>query len=206
MDKLNLEQKLEQFEEFFSIKHTIKVNIKCLSADFVLPHNDELVEHMPYVFKVASELVSIDSKALRPLRNMGEHAGELAEFLNHLSRKIDLMMSLILQQEDDPELAHESYKFGGGGTIIISKSALPIGQVTELKLFIREEAAAIFCFAEVIACQKQDDDYHISLVFTRIREQDQDLLVRASLHLQAANLRKRNLKLNKDQQHKNESD
>ena len=98
MDRLSLEQKLEQFEEFFSIKHAIKVNIKCLSADFVLPHIDELGEHMPYAFKVASELVSIDSKALRPLRGMGEHAGELAEFLNHLSRKIDSMMSLVLQQ------------------------------------------------------------------------------------------------------------
>jgi hypothetical protein len=206
MDKLSLEQKLEQFDEFFSIKHAIKVNMRCLPIDFVLPHIDELVEHMPYAFKVASELVSIESKALRPLRNMGEHAGELAEFLNHLNRKIDLMMSLILQQQDDPALAHESYKFGGGGIVIISKTALPIGQGTELKLFIKEEASAIFCFAEVIACQKQDDSYHVSLIYTRIREQDQDLLVRASLHLQAANLRKRNLKLNKDHQHKNESD
>jgi hypothetical protein len=206
MDTLSLEQKLEQFEEFFSIKHAIKVNMKCLPADFVLPRINELVEHMPHAFKVASEIVSIDSKALRPLRNIGEHASELAVFLNHLSRKIDLMMSLILQQQDDPAQAHESYKFGGGGTVIISETAIPIGQVTELKLFIKEEAAAIFCFAEVIACKKQDDSYHISLVFTRIREQDQDQLVRASLHLQASNLRKRNLELNKDQQHKNESD
>jgi hypothetical protein len=31
----------------------------------------------------------------------------------------------------------------------------------------------------------------VSIIFTRIREEDQDLLVKASLHLQAANLRKR---------------
>jgi hypothetical protein len=206
MDKLSLEQKQEQFDEFFSIKHAIKVNLKCLPIDFVLPHIDELAEYMPYAFKVAGELVSIDSKALRPLRNVGEQAGELAEFLNHLSHKMDLMMSLILQQQDDPALAHESYKFGGGGIVVVSKNELAIGQLTELKLFIREEASAVFCFGEVIGCQKQDDNYHISIVYTRIREQDQDLLVRASLHLQAANLRKRNLKLNQDPQHKNETD
>jgi hypothetical protein len=34
------------------------------------------------------------------------------------------------------------------------------------------------------------------LIYTRIREEDQDLLVTASLHLQAANLRKRKNKEN----------
>ena len=45
--------------------------------------------------------------------------------------------------------------------------------------------------AEVIACVEVEDKYHISLIFTRIREEDQELLVRASLHLQTQQLRKR---------------
>jgi hypothetical protein len=191
MQNLTLEKKHQQFDEFFMIKYDIPVNMRLLEEDFVLPEIDDLHQHMPYEFQIASELSGIDTKALRPLRRLGEHAVELAEFLNHQSRKIDLMMSLILQQHSKHEQSFHSLKFGGGGIVLDSKNALSISAKIELKLFLREEAAAIFCFAEVIACKPVDDTYHVSLIFTRIREEDQDLLVKASLHLQAAKLRKR---------------
>ena len=191
MQDLTLEEKHQQFDEFFMIKHNIPVNMRLVADDFVLPDIDDLHQHMPYEFQIASELSAIDTKALRPLRGLGEHAIELAEFLNHQSRKIDLMMSLILQQHTHHEHTYNSLQFGGGGIILSSDSELLVGGIIELKLFLKEEASAIFCFAEVIACKPVDDTYHVSLIFTRIREEDQDLLVTASLHLQAANLRKR---------------
>lgn len=191
MQHLTLEQKHEQFAEFFMIKHAVPLNMRLMDADFVLPEVDNIHQHMPYAFQVASELSTIDSKALRPLRNMGDHAVELVEFLNHQSRKIDLMMSLILQQQSKHEQSYHALQFGGGGVMVQSDIEWPLGGIVELKLFLKEEASAIFCFAEVIACKQVDDTYHVSLIFTCIRDADQDLLVRASLHLQAANLRKR---------------
>ena len=191
MQNLTLEQKHQQFDEFFMIKYNIPVNMRLVAADFVLPEIDDLHQHMPYEFQIASELSDIDTKALRPLRRLGEHAVELAEFLNHQSRKIDLMMSLILQQHTNNAQTHHSVQFGGGGIVVMSENELSIGGIFELKLFIREEASAIFCFAEVIACKPVDDTYHVSLSFNCIRDEDQDLLVKASLHLQSANLRKR---------------
>ena len=191
MHTLTLEQKHAQFTEFFMIKHDLPANICRMPDDFKLPEVEDLNQHMPYEFQIASELSSIDTKALRPLRSLGEHAIELAEFLNQQARKIDLMMSLILQQHAKQEDTFHSIEFGGGGIIIECPVEWQIGDITELKLFLREEASAIFCFAEVIACKPVDDKYHVSLIFTRIRDEDQDLLVRASLHLQAANLRKR---------------
>ncbi|MFT6896634.1 MAG: hypothetical protein ACJA13_001037 [Paraglaciecola sp.] len=191
MDRLSLEQKQQQFNEFFTIEHAVQVNMACVATDFQLPDIDDLGDHMPYAFRVASEVSAIDAKALRPLRNMGDHGIELADFLNAQSRKIDLLMSLILQQQDDTGQAFKSHKFGGGGIILISDTPVELGQIAELKIFLKEEAAAIFCFGEVIACQNVTDSYHISLIFNRIREEDQDLLVRASLHLQTLQLRKR---------------
>ena len=191
MQDMTLEEKHHQFDEFFMIKHNILVNMRLVADDFELPETDDLHQHMPYEFQIASELSSIDTKALRPLRGLGEHAIELAEFLNHQSRKINLMMSLILQQHSKQEQTYHSVQFGGGGIVLVSESELAIGGTIELKLFIREEATAIFCFAEVIACKRVEDKYHVSMIFNRIREEDQDLLVKASLHLQAANLRKR---------------
>ena len=193
MQNLTLEQKHQQFDEFFMIKHNIPINMCLVADDFLVPDIDDLHQHMPYEFQIASELSGIDVKALRPLRRLGEHAVELAEFLNHQSRKIDLMMSLILQQHLKHEHTYYSVKFGGGGIVIDSETALEIGGTLELKLFVREEYTAIYCFAEVIACKPVDDTYHVSLIFSCIREEDQDLLVKASLHLQAANLRKRKI-------------
>jgi hypothetical protein len=191
MDKSTLEQKHEQFNEFFMIKHSLPVNIKRLDKSFTLPDTEQLHNHMPYVFQVASELAEIEAKALRPLRSLGEHAIELADFLNHQSRKIDLMMSLILQQQSDPQDNFSSTQFGGGGISVLTDTKIEVGEYLELKIFLREEASAIFCYAETINCEATPDGFLTSMIFSRIREEDQDLLVKASLHLQAANLRKR---------------
>lgn len=191
VESLTLAEKQAQFNEFFLISHAIKVNMRQLDEHFALPDNEQLEDHMPYAFRIASEMASIESQALRPLRNLSDHASELVNYLNHQSRKIDLMMSYILHQQDDPDYRFESIRFGGGGVIIQHPTPLDVGTQAELKLFVSEEAAAIFCYGEVITCQQESDGYHIAFIFTRIREQDQELLVRASLHLQTQQLRKR---------------
>ncbi|TPV55356.1 PilZ domain-containing protein [Aestuariibacter sp. GS-14] len=192
MDSLTLEQKQAQFNEFFLISHALKVNVRTLPSDFVLPEPDRLEEHMPYAFRIASEMSSIETQALRPLRNLSTHASDLVNYLTHQSRKIDLMMSYILHQQDDPNYRTDSIRFGGGGVVVNHNSELAVGTVAELKIFVSEEAAAVFCYGEVIACQQESNGYHIAFIFTRIREQDQELLVRASLHLQTQQLKKRN--------------
>lgn len=191
MENLSLEEKKAQFDEYFSILHKINVNVKPLAEDEKVPTEAGLESVMPYAFRVASEMASIEAQALRPLRHLSDHAESLAEYLNHQARKIDLMMSFILHQQDEPSHRYNTLKFGGGGLIIQSSSAMAVGQQAELKLFLDAEAAALFCYGEVITCENTDDGYHIAFVFNSIREQDQELLVRASLHLQTQQLRKR---------------
>ncbi|MCW8108769.1 PilZ domain-containing protein [Alteromonas ponticola] len=194
MDNLTLEQKKAQFDEFFMIAHPIKININLLTDDFVLPELEKFDDVMPFAFRVASEMSTVHSQSLRPLRGLSEHASDLVDYLNLQSRKIDLMMSYILQQQDEPEARFETVKFGGGGLVVHHDAEIPIGTKAELKLFLTEEAAAIFCYGEVITCQPAEDEYHIAFIFNRIREEDQELLVRASLHLQTQQLRKRSQK------------
>ncbi|MCW8090614.1 PilZ domain-containing protein [Alteromonas sp. ASW11-130] len=196
MDNLSLEQKQAQFDEFFMIAHPLKINITPLDDDFTLPDTGELDDVMPYAFRIANEMSSIQSQALRPLRGLSDHATELVDYLHLQSRKIDLMMSYILQQQDEPDTRFEALKFGGGGIVVHHHDVIPVGTKAELKLFLNEEAAAIFCYGEVITCQQAEDEYHIAFIFNRIREEDQELLVRASLHLQTQQLRKRSQKRN----------
>ncbi len=196
MDNLTLKQKQAQFDEFFMIAHPLKINIQLLSDDTKLPELNELDEAMPYAFRIANEMSTVQSQSLRPLRGLSEHASDLVDYLNLQSRKIDLMMSYILQQQDEPQARFEAVKFGGGGIVVHHETDIPVGTNAQLKLFLTEEAAAIFCYGEVIACQQAADEYHIAFIFNRIREEDQELLVRASLHLQTQQLRKRSQKRN----------
>lgn len=191
MSELSLEQKQAQFDEYFSIAHCINANVRPLGIDETVPDEDALEDSMPYAFRIASEMAALEAQAIRPLRNLGDHAETLAEYLNHQSRKIDLMMSFVLHQQDEPEHRFKTVKLGGGGVIIESKEAIDVGTKAELKLFLDAEAAAIFCYGEVITCEQNEDSYHIAFIFNSIREQDQELLVRASLHIQTQQLRKR---------------
>ena len=191
MSELSLEQKKAQFDEYFSIAHSINANVRPLGENEKVPDEENLEESMPYAFRIASEMAALEAQAIRPLRNLGDHAETLAEYLNHQSRKIDLMMSFVLHQQDEPEYRHKTVKLGGGGVIIESSAPLEVGKYAELKLFLDAEAAAIFCFGEVITCEQVEDSYHIAFIFNTIREQDQELLVRASLHIQTQQLRKR---------------
>ncbi len=191
MSEQSLEEKQAQFDEYFSIAHGINVNVRPLEDGENVPVDDELEDAMPYAFRIASEMAALEAQALRPLRNLSEHAETLAEYLNHQARKIDLMMSFVLHQQDEPDYRFKSVKFGGGGVIVAMPTALEVGQHAELKLFLDAEAAAIFCYAEAISCEQTEDGYHTTFIFTTIREQDQELLVRASLHIQTLQLRKR---------------
>ena len=191
MDTQTLADKQAQFDEFFMIAHDIAVNVKTVAADFVIPPHQQLETSMPYAFRIAGEMAAIEAQALRPLRNLGDHASALTDYLNHQAKKIDLMMSYILQQQDEEQYRYHTVKFGGGGVIIHSPTPLEPGTLAELKLFLLQEAAAVFCYGEVISCQQHEDDYHIAFIFSSIRETDQELLVRASLHLQTQQLRKR---------------
>ncbi|XOV78232.1 MAG: PilZ domain-containing protein [Aestuariibacter sp.] len=183
--------KKQQFNEFFNIEHDINVNIVPLAPEFELPEIEDIEQHMPYAFRMASEISTIESKAIRPLRNISDHASELAAYLTQLSKKIDLMMSYVLHQQDDHDKRFIARRFGGGGIIVRSTEAFELGKHFQLKLFLEEEATAVFCYGEVIACDPSEDGFDITLIFSRIREQDQELLVKASLHLQTKQLKKR---------------
>ena len=190
MSNETLAEKKAQFDEYFMIAHDIPVNVQPV-ADNAEPATADLDSCMPYAFRIAGEMAAIEAQALRPLRNLGDHAAALTEYLNHQARKIDLMMSYILQQQDDEKCRYTTTRFGGGGIVVQSSEPFTPGTHAELKVFLNQEAAAIYCFGEVIACEAQEDGYHISFIFSSIREQDQELLVRASLHLQTQQLRKR---------------
>jgi len=149
---------------------------------------------MPMPFKLASDMVTIDQAALRPLQALTGVTGQLVEFLNHQSHKIDLLIGYILSQQDEEQHRYQGIKFGGGGVKFSAQTAFELGQKLEMKLFLLENNCAVYCYGEVIDVVENTENaqspFQHKVIFHFIREDDREVLVRTSLHEQSKQLQK----------------
>ena len=51
-----------------------------------------------------------------------------------------------------------------------------------------EDAAAIFCYGKIVDIEQLEESKKYTLIFCRIRDDDREIVVRASLHLQSKQL------------------
>ena len=182
-----IEDKLAKYHEFFSIKHNFSINILPLELTEVTTF-DCFLANMPTPFKMASDMKSIDQSALRPLQAVSGVAGQLVEFLNHQSKKIDLLIGYILSQQDDEEHRYQGIEFGGGGLLFTASKAFELAQLLEMKIFLLNKNCAVYCYGEVIEVKQDQAGYLHKVIFHFIREDDREILVRNSLHEQSKQL------------------
>ncbi|QFU04684.1 hypothetical protein FIU82_06615 [Pseudoalteromonas sp. THAF3] len=184
-------EKSELFAEFFQIQESVNVVVESIESALVPTDADALERDIPPLFRLANEVNTLEQSALRPLRLLGETANELAHYLSLQSRKIDLILSHILMQESTDQPSERCQSYGGSGFTLRREQPMEVGQYVRCKLFLEQEAAAIYCYGEVIEVDTQGDGCLHKILFATIREQDQELLVRASLHAQTRQLKKR---------------
>lgn len=199
------EQKLQQYHEFFAIEYDFTLNIMPLEASEVTSF-ECFIKSMPMPFKLASDMITIDQAALRPLQALTGVTGQLVDFLNHQSQKIDLLIGYILSQQDEEQHRYKGIKFGGGGVKFTASSAFELSQKLEIKIFLLENNCAVYCYGEVIevteVISKENQEteakkeYQHKVIFHFIREDDREVLVRTSLHEQSKQLQKLSQKRN----------
>jgi len=206
-------EKSEQFNEFFSIKHEFNVNIQPLQLTSPISF-DDFIQLMPHPFKMASDIITLDQAALKPLQGVSAVAGQLVEYLHHQAKKIDLLVSYILSQEDKEDARYPGLEFGGSGVIFNCSEQLALGQILALKIFLLSENCAVYCHVEVIENESVENDsnkeqtlecnraktYQHKVIFNHIRDEDRETLVRTSLHLQSKQLQVLTQQRNKEQQ------
>ena len=183
-------------EQFFSVTHATPVNVIPMPGDFHLPSLEALEAELPEPFRIASSITSIDMVTSRLLRNQSESMHDLVEIINQQSRKIDMIMGYVLSVQDHPEHRFHTLRFGAGQLTYLHPrqghgEAPHLHQIVRLKIFLREEASAIYCYGQVKQLEPSEHGTHVMLDYVRIREDDRELLVRASLHIQSKQLKLR---------------
>lgn len=178
------------FQQYFKVEHQIAINI--VPKDTALPSEDAFLALIPEPFLLAGNLGQLNLNSLRSLQRVGELAEELANYLQQQARKLDLLLHYVLQQQNDAVHRFYTQSYGGAGLTFLAQTSWPLLQVVEIKLFLAENAGAIFCYGQVLACEQHAEGYQVKVVFNRIRDEDRELLVRASLQQQARQLKSRN--------------
>ena len=162
-----------------------------LASDYPLPSLEQLEQEMPEPFRIAGAIAHVDMSTARQLRNVDEELGVLVEVINQQSFKINMLLSYLLSQLDDPVCRHHTQSVGGSQLSFISSLPLQPGQLLRLKLFLQEEAAAIYCYGQVSEIESQPTGPLVHAHYVVIREADREALVRASLHIQSRQLKLR---------------
>ncbi len=178
-------------ESYFSVTHPLTVNIEPLPAGSPIPDAEQILAHMPASFQIASEIAQVDANSLRFLNQLGDQTQDLVNYLTLQSKKINMLLCHMMAQDDHAQFRHHTSAFGGGGIRFIHSEPWPIEQVAIIKIFLVDEATAVFCYGQVTACRQIEQGHEIDMQFVSIRETDRDLLIKASLHIQSKQLKRR---------------
>lgn len=189
MSDFTLQQLDDAYQDYFSIEHAISISARPL--DIALPDAVALQNAIPAPFLMASEASNLNNAALRSLNRLGELAEELALYLQQQARKIDLLLQYVLQQQDSNSQRYSTLSYGGSGCCFLADIAWQPKQVLELKIFLDNNDGAVFCYGQVLSCEPAEGQWQIKVVFNRIREEDRELIVRASLHQQSRLLKQK---------------
>ena len=184
----------DQYHDYFIIDHRVHANIRPLDAE--IPNAEQFIKMIPEPFLMAGELAALDRSALKPLAKLGEMAEELALYLRAQAKKIDIMMRYILMQQDDPTHRCYTQSYGGSALCYFSNTPLNPMQLIEVKIFLEQSDGAVYCLAQVISCEAVDDPaadgaFLVKATLCQIRDEDRELIVRASLHQQSKQLKRK---------------
>ncbi|PSU27347.1 PilZ domain-containing protein [Photobacterium phosphoreum] len=179
-------------EEYFSVHLGLTINVEPLPNGKSLPNFETFSTEIPPLFRIASECNTLEENAERLLAGFGkEDSKALVTYLSAQNNKINLLLSYVLSQQDNANYRYITETFGASKLSFYSPHNFTVRQNVIVKLFLDHPAAAIYCYAEVVNCSALDDRFLIELHYTRLLEDDRDLLIRAALHCQQKLLRQR---------------
>jgi hypothetical protein len=94
-------------------------------------------------------------------------------------------------QQDEPQHRRRSHSFGGSALCFFNASPYPAGTLLEVKMFLDHGEGAVFCLVTVLDSMQHDDQFLIRTTYRRLRDIDRELIVRASLHEQSRQLKRK---------------
>ncbi|KGY12078.1 hypothetical protein NM22_12405 [Vibrio tubiashii] len=181
-------------QEFFTVNHTMTVNVEALAEGSDFPSFEKFEGEIPAPFIVASEFSSLDllnDSARNELKNSDfKHVIQLLDTQNS---KLNLLLTFMLSQQDEPSMRHKTHSFGASQFTYVSEDRVPVDTKVRVKLFLEHPAAAIYCYGHITQVETTTDTHLVTVKYDLLRDLDEDLLIKAALFQQQKLLRQRSL-------------
>jgi hypothetical protein len=187
---------IAEFADYFQIEHQTTVNLVPFPAP--LPDQDGFLRLIPDAFKMTSELSLLNNSSIRTFNAVKDLSVDLAHYLQQQARKLDALTHYVLRSQDDPACRFFTFSYGGSGVQVWMDNPVALDQLYEVKLFLDNNDGALFCLGQVLEVTEQASTepeqktgYLVKILFRRIRDEDRDMVVRASLHEQSRQLKRK---------------
>ncbi|WP_394202226.1 hypothetical protein [Shewanella waksmanii] len=176
---------------YFNVDHTFNAYLEAWPEDQPLATESELMAMLPVGLQLISQVKSLEASCMVQLRNLDDEAKSVVDYMKLQSKKIDLVLQYVIEQQQQQGTRYQGVSFGGSGFRLICDQPLN-KQHYKVSLHIRNELISILCFAQVdTVISLEDGRYQIDLSYSQIIDSDVEQLVKASLSVQQKQLRQR---------------
>lgn len=184
-------------DEYFSVDGHLKINAQVLNEGEKIPSPMEFKRSIPLSFRIANQCGYLDQGIENEIQLLNHEKGHaLSTYLHTQNEKINLLLSFMLSQQDDPTVRYQTETFGASGLTFIAQTPFIKDSAVRLKLFLDTPPSAIYCYGRVHDCKEKNEKFTVGIKYVRLQEEDRDILIRAALQHQQKLLRHRALERN----------
>jgi len=177
--------------QFFRIEDSICLQVEKISPEEYAQSEQELAGKNSEAFLVSADFVSLNNEFNHLLNKIKTSSSELAQYLELLNRKIDLLGHHLLDNElPCTEADRVPVNLSAAGIAFDHAEPLDPGQQLRIRMVLFPEKIGILAFGVVVDCRNADENSHkVCAEISHIREQDQELMIKHNLNKQMEELR-----------------
>lgn len=181
---------------FFRIEDSISLSYKLIDATCA---NSGLkaANHLPSEYSLAATLDVLSQEALRIMQRLEKQNDELLELYKILDAKINAVAQVAMFRASNiSEKNCQDVNLSAAGVAFQQPNPIEIGQNLAVEMYLPSSLALIMVYGKVINCEAiEPDRYVISVEYTDIKEEDQELLIKHVVRRQWQQLQEKRSRL-----------
>lgn len=170
---------ISERRRFFRIDDTISLSYRLIDEETAhLGLRNTM--NMPSEYSLAATLDVLSQEALRIMQRLENQNDELVELYKVLDAKINAVaQTAMFKGSNVNEENCREVNLSAAGVAFQQSTPLTIGQNLALEMYLPSTLALLMVYGQVIKCEAlQSDGYLISVEYTDIKEEDQELLIK----------------------------
>ncbi len=165
---------------FFRIDDSISLSYQLIDEQTVSKGLNSLSQHLSGELSLVASLDALSQQAALILQRSEKQTSDATELFKILDAKINIIVQALTLTGSDINLKKcQDVNLSATGLAFHQSSALQIGQNLAIEMFLPTTIAIIRVIGKVVNCREiEPDNFLISIDYTNVTEEDQELLIR----------------------------